>query len=343
MFFKAVYDHEAPETSQDDSLKRYCGAFDQNISIENYREIIEDVELTYITPHLSSAFYEELVTAYAGTPTAAQSDIIKLLQGAIAYFTYFQSINLRSVFVSDMGPGQGVSKDGTFIFPSKWRAQSTLRSAFQTANRRLARALAFLDLNADDYPTFKSSEAFDESRKLFFNSVGELAPYLPMEASQVVYNTLKVSINEAERRYILPIIGEDFFNELKAAIKAGTTTTDQKDLIDKIRWSLVKWMRLCAIPNLRLRFNEANLVEPDFGPDGIGYDGKAAEPEKVRSLWMNDSFAAREFTNELKSWLWKNAAKFPTFEDSDLYDKEDPPGAFLSTFNENSSGIGSML
>lgn len=343
MLFKYVYDHGAPKESQDDSLKRYCGSFDQSIDIENYREIIEDVELTYIAPNLSTAFYEELVTAYNGTPSAPQADIIRLLQPAIAYFTYFQAINLRSVFVSDMGPGQGVSKDGTFIFPSKWRAQATLRSAFQTANRRLARALSFLDLNADDYPTFKNSTAFDDSRRFFFNSVRELQPFLPMEAGQVVWNTLKVCINEAEQRYIYRLIGGTFFDELKTAIKDGSLTDDQKTLIDKIRWALVKWMRICAIPNLRLRFNENNLVEPDFGPDGIGYDGKAPQAEPIRSLWVTDQFAAREFLADLQSWLWQNASLFPTFMNSDIYDEEVPPTAFMDDFNQDSSGIVSLL
>lgn len=343
MFFKHVYDHTSGDI-QDDSLKRYCGAFDQNIALENYREIIEDVELTYIVPHIGQAFYDELKTQYAlPSPDAAALDMIRELQGAIAYFTLFEAINVRGIFVSEMGPGQGVSKDGTFIFPSKWRSQTGLRKAFQVANRRLARALAFLDLNVDDYPTFKSSTAFDDSRKFFFNSVGELHAFLPMEAGQVVWNTLKVCINEAEQRYIYHQLGEDFVDELKAAIKAGTLSEDQKNLITKIRWALVKWMRICAIPNLRLRFNESNLVEPDYGPDANGNDVTAASQEPIRSLWVNDTIAAQHFLEELKAWLWKNASKFPTFEASDYYDAEKPEGIFMDEFNEEGGGVASFL
>lgn len=268
MFFYKVYDHTAPETLQDDSLKRYCGAFDQNISIENYREIIEDVELTYIVPHVGPAFYTELESTYddhlnGGSPDADRLAFIRKLQPAIAYFTLFEAIASRSIFVSDMGPGQSISKDGTYIFPSKWRSQSGLRKAFQTANRRLSRALEYLNDNANaaGMATYKSSTYFDENRRYFFNSPAELQNYLPMEASQVVFNLIKPVINEAEQRYIYRLIGGDFFDELKAAIKADSLSADQSELIEKIRWALSRWIRIYAIPNLRLRISDTNLVE----------------------------------------------------------------------------------
>lgn len=347
MLFKYIYDKTADEDNQPDSLKNYCGVFDINLSITNMREIIEDAEQTYILPAIGADLWEELETvydAYPGTALSANNaKLIRSLQGSIAYFTLFESLGNRGIFVSDMGPGQAVSKDGTFIFPSQWRTQVGMRKAFLTANRRLDRALQLLQAAPSDWPTWEASQAFTDSRELFFNSATELQPYLAMEASRVVYLALQPSLREAERRYIKPVLGEDFFDEIKAAILSGSLTSIQTKLIEHIRWALVKWMRICAIPNLRLRFNENNLVEPDMGMDASGKNETRADADAIRSLWVNDAFAAREFTDELKAFLWKNASSFTTFMESDLYDAETPPGAFLDEFNECGGGVGSLL
>lgn len=347
MLFKYIYDKAAEEDQQIDSLKYYCSVFDINLSLLSMKELIDDVEQTYIMPYLSNAFYEELLEAYADYPTTAMDPatetLIRKLQPAIAYFTLFEALGNRGIFVSEMGPGQPVAKDGTFVGPSQWRTAMGLRKAFLTANRRLDRALSFLETSAADYPTYDESTEAAAARDLFFKSAAELQPFLAMECSRVVYLTLQPALREAERRYIRPVLGDDFYDEIKVLVATGSPTATQAKLIELIRWALVKWMRICAIPNLRLRFNENNLVEPDMGMDASGKNESKADAEAIRSLWVNDSFAAREFTDELKSFLWKNATSFPTFADSALYDVETPPGAFLDEFNEAGGGVGSLL
>ena len=347
MLFKYVYNSSENEQNQPDSLVRYCSAFSHEMNIESLREILEDCEETYLRPYLSEAFLEEIRTAYDAYPVTSlsteQEAIIRKLQGALAYFAAFEFMGNRGLQLSDTGPGEVVTQDGTYVFSRQWRTQSSMRKFYQTANRRMDRALSYLQSKADTFTTWKNSNAYNWRHDLFFNTAEELAEYLPMEADRVVFLMLRNHIKEAEQRYIYRTIGDALATELKTAMKAGTASSDQLLLIVKIRYALVYWARLSAIPNLRLRINESGIVEPDYDIDSGAKSQNKTSETTTRALWVSDTVAAQEFLSELKSWLWQNADKFPTYKDSTLYLEDCPPEGLMNDFNNSSKSVTSFL
>ena len=347
MLFKYVYNPAESSDNQPDSLVRYCSAFSHELSLEKVRELIEDAEQTYLAPYLSDAFLAELQAAYDAYPSTPlptkTAVIIRKLQEALAYFVAFDFAGNRGLQLSDTGPGEVVTADGSYVFSRQWRTQYSLRKFFSTANRRLDRALAYLQVEADTFTTWKNSNAYAWRHDLFFNTAAELADYLPMEANRIVYLTLRPHIKEAEQRYIYRAIGDELCDEIKAAMKGGTITADQTALLGKIRYALVHWARLCAIPNLRLRLNQSGLVEPDFDVDEAYRSNGPSREETTRSLWISDIEAGREFLSDLRAWLWQNAAKFPTYQASAHYVEDTPPDGFMTDWNAGSTGVASFL
>lgn len=347
MLFKYVYNKAANEATQADSLKRYCDAFHVETSFSGMMETIEDVEESYIVPAIGREFYDELNTAYqADTLDADQLVMVRKLQPAIAYFAYFQAISTKRIQISNIGPGESVSKEGTFVFPRQWSAKDALRKSWTVANTRLDRALAFLHLFIGNYPTYQASPAYADSLALFFNSGAELSDYLPSDTSRVVYVQLRPAIREAELRYIKPTMGDAFFEEIKAAIAAQDTTalsTNQEALIAKVRQALAYWMRVCAIPNLRLTFSHAGLVEPAYDQTVDYTQSRPAGEEPVRSLYISMQEAGAEFLTDLRTWLNANAAAFPTYLASEQYTEPGTVSPFLDEFNYLGGGVGSFL
>lgn len=347
MLFKYVYDEASKESAQDDSLKRYAGSIDANLDWFGVQEIIEDVESDYISTAIGEDLYEEIKIAYReDNLTQDQTALVRKLQPAIAKFVEFTLISARGITITELGANETISKDGTLVGARQWRTKEALRKTWISANQRLDRSLKFLHTNKDDYPTWTGSLSYTESKGLFFNNAESLAKYMPCEAQRVVYLLLRHHIKEAEIRYIKPVLGEGFFNEIKTSIindPDTPLTADQNVLIDKVRWALIQWVQKCAIPFLRLRYNQLGLVEPDFDQIEDGRQVAPASEMATKSLWISLIDAANYFTNDLKSYLFQNADKFPTFKASDLYNEDEPPTPFLNTFNEESTGIGSFL
>lgn len=333
--FKQVYNPTS--TDQKDSLKRYCSAFQPSMDWDMLLPFVESAELDYIKPYIGDTFYTNLVTAYeAGTMSTAQDVFVRMLQRSIAWYTLYDSITGLAISMSDMGPTEQVSKEGTALFPRQWVSKKGRLEAFRQANRRLDDALKYLENNAGDYSDWTSdTELQAKTRGLFFNNADELKQYLPTEVSRIVYLSLKAAIQEAERRYILPAIGKPFFDELKAAIQAAPATplsTDQQTILDYIRHALVKWMQISAIPNMRLQLNEQGLVEPSFD---LQENTRPASEAAIRSLWINIQDAGTLFLNELKNYLEQNAATYPTYMASDAYQNETPHTAFMDQEDED--------
>ena len=346
MLFKYVYDKASNEASQDESLKRYCGALDANMDWFSLQEVILDVELKYLRPLIGEAFYNELVSQYQGSPSANHLALIRWFQRSLAYYVYFQLINTRGIHVSDLGAQEAISKDGTMIASRQWKTKDALRNAWKIANERMDRALEYLESNKASFSTWTNSEAYTKARSLFFNTPTELSAYMPLDCERVVYTMLRPHIRESEIKYIKPLMGDSFFDEIKAAIHAAPDTPltqAQQNLLDKIRWSLVKWTNLAAIPQMRLRTNELGLIEPDFDNSTSSKSSQPATEPVVRSQYIHEQFSANIFQNNLKSWLWENADDYPTYKASDLYKEDTPPTAFLDDFNQKSTGLGSLL
>jgi hypothetical protein len=347
MLFKYTYNKGANETNQLDSLKRYCDAFHIETSFFGMMETIEDVEARYIVPVIGEAQYTDLDDAYqAGTMTAAQTALVRKLQPAIAYFAYFQAITTKRIQISNIGPGETVSKEGTFVFPRQWSAKDALRKSWSVANERLDRALSFLHYNIANYPIYAADPVYAESLGLFFNSADELTKYLPSDTGRVVYQQLRPGIREAELRYIRPTMGDAFFAEIKAAIAAKHTTplsAAQAELVEKVQEALIHWTRICAIPNLRLRISQSGLVETDYDQTVDYQQAGPSGEDAVRSLWISLQQAGSEFLSGLKSWLDLNAASFPTYLASQQYTEPGTENPFLDEFNYTSGGVGSLL
>ena len=347
MLFKYTYNPNAPESQQDDSLVRYCAAFSPELDLYSIQEIIEDCEETYLRPFLGELFLTQLQDSYAlypGTPLPSGIEpVIRKLQAALAYYVAFEFLGNRALRLTDTGPGEVVSSDGSYVFSRQWRTQVSLRKFFQTASRRMDRAIEYIESTSSSHLAYLPSDAYAKYHKLFFRNAAELAAYLPMDADRVVFQMLRPSIDEAEQRYIYRLIGDDLAAEIKAQLASDSLTLVQRTLLDKIRWALARWARICAIPSLRLRINESGLVEPDFNLDANHTATQPSREETVRSLWVSDQVAAREFLSELKSWLWQNADSFPTWRDSELYDSEQPPSGFMDNFHEDPGGVTSFL
>lgn len=321
MLFKEVSTKNLPEdTSAYDAIKRYVSTFQANLDWETILPITENAELQYLVPAIGQALYDRLEQAYNDYPGSVlptpDEKLIRKLQRSLAFYTLHLAGPELLTLTANIGMKESQDADGTALPPRQWAYVQTRRHAFKQGNLFLDQALAYLEANAADFSEWTDSDEYSKAHDLFFNSAIELEEYLPCNSSRLVYCQLRPYIRQAERRYIIPTIGQELHDELKTAILDRDISTDQSLLIQHIREALANWMQVCAIPHLRLTYEEG-IVELAFS-DGI-YRKEVSREETTRSLWIALQDAGHLFLQVLSTWLQQNAALFPTFLNSSLY------------------------
>ena len=265
-------------TDQTASLYRYCTAFSQNMDWEKVLPFVEDAEQEYIKPAIGEAFYDELITALAGTPTAEQTVAINVLRPAVAWFTFEKTLLGLALSVSEMGPAEAVDSEGRWLFPRKWVSEAGRLQAFRNAHRKLEEALRYLENNETYYPTWYNSDAYCKEVELFIPNATVLGEYLPLESGRSIFVKLKPAIKKAELHYIKPVLGEALFDKMKQirTTPGANFTLIQAELQEKIRFSLTEWMQHYAVPFFRLRFTELGMIEVAM-ENGIGKEQPASQ------------------------------------------------------------------
>jgi|GEM_PF-3054481 hypothetical protein len=312
--FNYVYNNTSSD--QTAALYRYCPAFSTNMNWEKVLPFVEDAEAEYIKPVLGDEFYDELITALAGTPTAAQIAAIAVLRPAVAWFTFEKTLIGLALSVSEMGPAEAVDTEGRWLFPRKWVSEAGRQQAFRNGYKKLEEALRYLEKNEIEYSTWYKSAAYCKEVGLFIPNATILANYIPLDGGRAIYSRLRPAINKAELHYIKPVLGEALFNQMKNMLTtpASNFTIAQAELLDKIRLALAEWMLNYAVPFFRLKFNELGIIEPAM-ENGIGKESPATQ-EAVAGLWMSIQEAGKRFLLDLKTFLDSNADSFPNYTDT---------------------------
>ena len=122
-------------------------------------------------------------------------------------------------------------------------------------------------------------------------------------------NLLEPNIDESENRYIKPVIGKKFFDELQTQIAADTLTTENEKLITFLEKSLARYVIYVALPKGFINFGSQGLMinRTDFS--------ESARKEEVaysRQDWFD---SAEFFKMEMVNFLIENIADYPLYAD----------------------------
>lgn len=307
-----------------DELIKFLGRAVMNATTDDFiKPYIEDAQESIIV----KAFGQELITeldnqhnAVSGASLSpANALLLPKIQRALAWYAYLKYLPFSIGNDGDNGL-QEVGTDSTQpvrIGVLDKRQRETERNAVES----LERALFFLEENRANYDTWTASPAWSKYKSLFIWSATEMTNYLPAVGQNYrLYLTLRPYIALAERDYILPLLGQDMFDELKAVVLSSSITDEEKELLFYVNRALAYTAFAEALPNMNLVvLGSGNLrVLSDF--DGI-YNQKSPEPATLKAFICAKESDAKTYRNALKRYLTANADKYPTFMDSPHFAK----------------------
>lgn len=307
-----------------DELIKFLGRAVMNATTDDFiKPYIEDAQESIIV----KAFGQELITELDNQHNSVSGAILSphnalllpKIQRALAWYAYLKYLPFSIGNDGDNGL-QEMGTDSTQ--PVRIGVlDKRLRETERNAVEGLERALFFLEENRTNYATFTASPTWTQYKSLFIWSATEMTKYLPAVGQNYrLYLGLRPYIALAERDYILPILGQDMFDELKAVVLSTNITDDEKELLFYVNRALAYTAFAEALPNMNVVvLGSGNLrILSDF--DGI-YNQKSPEPAQLKGFICAKESDAKTYRNALKRWLTTHADDFPTFQNSSHFAK----------------------
>lgn len=297
-----------------DDLKKYLGrAINKGGTSAGY--IMPYVQLAqdeFLIPAIGREIIQELDTQYNAQPVALTPPnlaLLAMLQRPLAFYGYHKYLP----FAIGNDGENGLQEEKTEasepvrIGLLDKRINETIRNA---ANG-LETALLFLEQNADLYPTYKNSPAYQARMSRLIVSATELTTAMPLaNGSYRLFLTLRPYLDRAEDTLILPVVGAVALADLKAKRKVNTLSGDEKTLLLYLNRAVATAAYAEALFHLNVVQSGGSGLRIHSEFDGIN-NAKAPDPallQEARNQARSD--AARAMT-ELRNYLIVNASKYP--------------------------------
>jgi hypothetical protein len=180
----------------------------------------------YLRPALGAEFYDELLEA-----TSNEAERLRyLLASSLANLTMVSFIDDAQVQISGSGV-QIISTDREkTAFP--WQIANLKVNYSRKGNNGLEKALAYLEAHTADFPSWAASDVAKKTRGFFITSATTFSESYNISNARLTFQALASLLRKTERFRLAPVLGEEFFDELKQQLRDGAVTAENEKLLD---------------------------------------------------------------------------------------------------------------
>ncbi len=344
MLLKFINPSKKPaNTVDDDGIRSAAPGLNANITWESIRPTVKQAEILFLKPELGS-FLSTVSTAYDNYPGVALSTeneaIIRRLQLALGPYIEMMYMKDNLVITGEAGPRETGDTKGTSAAPRQWAYNAKLAALEEKAYLLLDDALLFLYENASDFPAWSAGTIYQKGKGAFFLSLVSLQDYIPTKISGVAWRRLAPAFAEAEKRYLLPVLGNAFMTEIKTAMVSGTLTAAQAGAVEECRLALANWAIRHALPHFGLVLGADGMVTIQSA-DGINSASRSGDA--INQLWISLNEMGTYYLNTLRSYLDAHRADLPTWADAFPVEKGSTPFSGLITHHRETGEQLSVL
>lgn len=311
-----------------DFREHYPG-INSNTSWNTIAPYIRQATKYYVVPFLG-ALYNNLADDYnaGGTLPEWKQEIVETLQDAIAHYAMYDVLPILNISVAEMGITQYAASEGTAMPTSQWAFKNARWEILRKADASLDIALSLIEsqikLGQTYFDSYKVSQEYIAKTSAFFKATSDLDEYLNIQGSRRAFISLMKYFTKAEQRYLIPILGQAFYNELAEGLRANNLSELNGKLLPYIRRLVSEYGLYEAIPHLSL------IIEGDgfkIVSSTDMYDDKKnltnfTHRDAIESLKYKAEENGRLARADLIEFLYKNEKDYSTWKESDFY--EDP-------------------
>jgi hypothetical protein len=276
---------------------------------------------------ISQQFFDEL-SAYVPPALPALPDplitkAISLLNESSAYLAFYLGFDIMNAHFSDQGihriENEQSGKRSLFQ-----RQEIELKNTFKrTGFNKLDEALEFLEKNKTNFPTWTASEEYTLSRENFINSAKDFNKIFNINSSRLVFLKLRPAQTLAEDLDIEPLIGMEFFAELKAQIAADSVSAANLTFLPYLQKAVVHSSIYRGGYELLADLNEYGMfqVEQDAA-NGNQLTQKQLRDSIFEKIIDRSKHNARAYISACEQFLRYYILDYPTYANSSAYNAD---------------------
>lgn len=296
-------------------LKRCLSSIDKDYNIASLQSFIDDAEFNIIIPWIGQEIYTVIANAYNTVDPAIsgkKAQLLLILQRAVT--------NLAFMLGADSGSFR-IADSGFYVIssPTNKPVSDKKMSEFKAGRREagyqaLESAIEYLEANINDadFVAYKDSAAHDIHRGYFINGAADFTRYFrKIDNSSFLYWQLQTYVDFAERKWLQPVLGADYFTSLKTKLKGNTLTDSEKDLLPYIKRALAQLSIAKGVANLPVEFDGTKLIvisSPAYGNSENVESKAAANQQQISSIVSDALNTGTDELRNLENYLIANAA-----------------------------------
>lgn len=322
---RSVFSTDLDAELKDIGILNYYAGAHRSMAWSTLAPYEEPALREYILPFIGQPLYTVLHSHIEGdTENAELEEASDLLRRTIVYYLMYDATPDLNVQLSDLGPQQISDQNGTTSNPSQWAFKLKVWNLMRKADQCLDQLLQFMDTaTGEPFVAWRASVEKKRASSQFFHSPAEINEYLNIQGARRAYDTIIPYFRKAEWRYLIPVLGEPFFEELGNHYRQPPE--EKNPLLDRAvllaQRCLAEFGLIEALPHLSCVIGGETIVivskrdgfDERLG-SGLVYN-QAALSRLQQSATVNGGIAIKD----LQSFLRKNADTLTTYKESEAY------------------------
>lgn len=294
------------------SMKSFIGgAANVSIEMDSIGPVIDLAAQKHIVPWIGPAQWADLVDNL-NSPSAAQTALLPYVQRPLAMLAFYEYAHIGGVQFSEAG----IFRVETDEMKSAYKYQENQYKTWMLENghEALELMLRFLHDNKSDYPLWAASTAFSRHLSLTINYAADFRNLYSHYLSRYTFELIRPAIEDVETFAILPMLGEEQFDRIKAGIPAGDLTADETTLLSLIQRAVADFAVKEAAERLWVRIEGKNVVQVE-GLEPQTYDKYSSPIAGALGIKLrHQELTANRHISRLRKYLDDNSDKFPLYE-----------------------------
>lgn len=272
--------------------------------------------VSMVIPFLSQSQWDKLVEDYEDDITTDEhTALLERVQRALVQFAYLFYTSDGAVQIDDMGFTRLESGERKSAY--QWMVIDFRRERYQSAWRAISDLVKFLDTNPADYTEWATSEERTYLKGFFLWNYTLFTQYRQVYTMGTIWD-LRSIMADIQDELLLPVLGQDFYDELKAENLDSDFSADNKLLLPNLCRAIAHFTVARGIDEgLFTLTNEgiSTALQMDT------YKMEPVAPEKMSMYKANAEKKGNQALKQLKDYLQANASasKYAAYFTSDAY------------------------
>lgn len=286
-----------PGVNGSTELKSLMGFIDADIKFEKIKSDVLSATRE-VVKLIGKEVYDEVLTAYQGNALEEdEAELLYLTRYPIAVNAYM--LLAPSNDVAHTSNGRKMRQDTNEKQAFEWMLDRDNTALEKRYYRALDDLLEYLDENSD---TWKSSEAFKKSHKMFIRTTDEFNEYFQID-SRLMLLKLQPGIKQCEDNEILPRLGKELFQGIKAKLKNDDELSEKEmAILSLVKEACVYHALSWAMMRLSVQLFPDGVLQA-YTSDRMTTKGRLPaaklEPEAARRAFADDCATVLQKLEEL--------------------------------------------